>query len=629
MSNFIKTRVLTIPEGVVTKITKGNKTIWKRDFGYVSFGDSIAAGHTINADWEKDYGTRSQYGANGNTSTAIVPNCYTDLIRTELEGVYGGRVSATSFAKSGDRVDDLLEKLSHDIVRNTLKKADLVTACIGANDVLEPALSHLEEYINTGDLSTIAAQVDANLAVLNDDSNSKSYRALFNRMVEINPNAQYVFTTIYNPYKYLYIEEGTNGFFRPILDTIPQMTILGFEIDELIKDGLLSTPIVQTLFSRVNGLSAWTENYVTKLNNVLKNKINGYRTNFAVADTKALFDTFPDRPISATKHYNDLVNVEYTRGYDTAQMDWGQLWGNTPVGDFWWNLANKYVSLSGLDINGFATELVQLMIEKVIVPDIDPHPEWYGHYALKRSFADALNWQALTRYTIAYNANGGTGNMATQELVTMDGLNAYTNINNNAYSPGAEGYYYTGWNTAATGSGTSYTNGQLIGINRNINLYAQWSNIYKIYFKHTNHTGGLYGDNETGHQECYALWIDGQEQADFGTFASGSERTILRPYGSRVGVVVSNYNPSELTYDDCNCDVYWNGTNVASGYRGTNYTFTLTSDVTVEFQWKIAGSLVTFDARSWEDCYIVTHNSGETVNVMVLDTGVLDHNVLE
>lgn len=605
MMNFSTLQKLTIPEGSVVKIIHKNTNLllWKREFGYVSLGDSISAGHTINEDWAEEYGEGSQYGVNGNTSTAIVPNCYVDLIRQELINKHRN-VSAKSFSRSGDTVADLIEKLSHDVVRDTIRKADLVTICIGANDVLQPAMSHLDEYINTGDLSTLEAIVENNLTVLSTDSNPNSYMSLFNKLMEINPNAKYVFTTIYNPYKYLWIEEGHYGFFQPVLATIPDMEILGFDVDSLIKDSLLGTPIVQLLFDRVNGLGNWAEKYVTQLNNVLRSKIGTY-SNFSLADTKALFDTYPDRPITADKHYNDLVSVEYTKGYDTMQMDWGKLYESSgDAGTFWWNLATKYVSLSGLDINGFATELVEQMIEKVIMPDVDPHPETYGHYALKRSFADVLGWESLKRYNITFNANGGSGSMATQEVVTLENLTAYTNIKTIGFT-GATGYHFTGWNTKADGTGISYSNEQFVGLTSDLTLYAQWSNIYAVTYKHTNHTN-LYGSDETGHMECYALYIDGELKPKFGTFADGSSTTYYVPYGSTIRVVVSNYNPTEVTYDDCNCDVYWNGTNVASGYRGTEYTFALTSDVTIDFRWKIAGSVTTFDMRSWEDCYITT-----------------------
>lgn len=606
---FSAVDAVRIPEGSALRIRHDGKRLWSKIIArYVSFGDSIAAGHTIDENWETDYGTGSQYGVNGNTETAIVPGCYTDLIRDALISMYGGNINATSFARSGDTVEDLIAKLDHDVVKKAIAKADYVTVCIGANDVLGAFLSNLNDYINSGNLNEIISEIEANLAILADDTNSNSFKALFDKFTALNPDATIVFTTVYNPYKYLWIEEGKNGFFEPLLDAIPQLTILGFEVDEYIKDYLLDTDVVQALFTRVNGLKDPSEKYVNQLNEVLKNKIAAYQStnpNIILADTKAVYDPVPDRPISAPKHYNDLVSVEYTKGYDTAQMDWGQLWADSSVYEFWYNLVVDYVSLSGVDVSGMAEELVPDIVEKVITPDVDPHPETYGHHALLCSFMDALGWEELPRRTITFNANGGSGSMVSQTVIALDGYTAYANINANAFTHGTEGYYFTGWNTASDGSGTSYSNGQFIGLDSDLVLYAQWSNLYRVIYKHTNHTN-LYGDDETGHMECYALYINGELKPKFGTFAEGSTATYYIPYGSTMRVVVSNYNPTELTYDDVDCDVYWNGSNVASGYRGTEYTFALTCNVTIDFRWKIAGSLVTFDMRSWEDCYITT-----------------------
>ena len=163
---------------------------------------------------------------------------------------------------------------------------------------------------------------------------------------------------------------------------------LDFDLDNVIKDGLLSTSIVQMLFERVNGLGDWSENFVTRLNNVLRNKISSYaNANFLLADTKAVFDTYPDRPVTADVHYNDLVSVEYTRGYDTMQMDWGKLYEpNGGAVSFW----TRLVTAHGLDLVSMANELVPLIVERVIVPDVDPHPEEYGHIVLKQAFGTAL-----------------------------------------------------------------------------------------------------------------------------------------------------------------------------------------------------------------------------------------------
>ena len=597
MMNFSTVKKINTPHGRYIEIKRNNKIIWDGiKYRYVSLGDSIAAGHTINGDWERDYGTGSQYGNNGNTKTTIVPNCYTDLIHKELEATYGeGYVFTTSFAKSGDTVSDLIAKLDHAPVREAISKANLVTLCIGANDVLQPAMSNLDQYINHGNLSVIESTVEENLAILNDDSNALSYRALFDKLKTINPKAKFVFTTIYNPYKYLYIEEGKNGFFAPVLNAIPQMTIIGIEVDELIKNGLLNTPAVQTLFSRVNGLSNHAEKFVTKLNTVLRNKINAYgNPNFILADTKAVFDPVPDRPISATRHYNDLVNVEYTRGYNTATMDWGRMYAaDGGVVNFWWNLATKYTSTSGLNIDGLAGELVGKMITHVIVPDIDPHPETYGHHALKCSFDDALGWATLPRRTLSFNANGGGGTMASKTIVALDNLTAYTNVATNTFSIPSTGYYFTGWKDA---NGNPYSNGQLIGLAGNVTLNAQWSNIYTVTFRHSEDSS-IHGSDDTGNMECYALWIDGVEQADLGAF-SNPARTYQLPYGTSLGVIAQVNSGAARSY------ITMNGTTVAGKSTDARYGFNLTghTDIHFEFNYFIADWAI----QSYWNCYITT-----------------------
>ena len=437
---FSQVYAMRVPNGAVARIRSKGSTMWEKypiRARYVSLGDSIAAGHTIDADWEKNYGEKSQYGKNGNTETKIVANCSTDLIRKDLLATYGdGRILVVSFARSGDTVADLVEKLDHDRVKDAVSKAGYVTVCIGANDVLQPAFSHLEEYIMTASLAGATAIIEANMTTLNNDSAATSFVGLFNKLSAINPRAKFAFTTVYNPYKYLYLHPGHNGFFAPLLDTIPEIRLdvdeivedkFGFDdlgyfdvvkwewvsielnanISSLIKDGLLGTPAVQTLFDRTNALGAISEGYVTRLNEILRNKINGYTNpNFVLAETKALFDQYPDKTDSTEDvDYSDLVNVEFTRNYNFTKMDWGALWAGSDAGTFWIELAWKHLHFSNalpstnvwdyvsFDLNGFAEDLVEQIITKVIVPDVDPHPEEHGHIVMKQSFAQAFGWQ--------------------------------------------------------------------------------------------------------------------------------------------------------------------------------------------------------------------------------------------
>ena len=438
---FTKVNAWRIPSGSAKRVRHNGVTLWTPpDARYVSLGDSIAVGHRINSRWEIDYGWDAQYGVGGRTETVLIPGCYTELIHRDLLRTKKCVVNTTTFAKSGDRVDDLIEKLGHGKVQQTIAQADYVTLCIGANDVLEPALSHLQDYIWYGDIDELNRIVDNNLAVLADDSNPNSYTALFNKLSAINPNAKYVFTTIYNPYKYLYLEEGRNGFFKPLLDLIPSMYIdvdkmiedaflggkdlayydirrwrwvsieLGLDLRDIIIGGVLTTHYFLQFFDRINQMSSRGENYVTRLNNVLKEKINAYRAtnpNFYVADTKAVFDTYPDRQTPADVHYNDLVNVEFTRGYDVSKIDWGAIWRpeyGSNSGKFYLDLAMKHLSFRNalpstnvwdyvsFDLEGFASDLINLAISRVFEANVDPHPEEMGHIVLKNTFAGVLQY---------------------------------------------------------------------------------------------------------------------------------------------------------------------------------------------------------------------------------------------
>ena len=72
-------------------------------------------------------------------------------------------------------------------------------------------------------------------------------------------------------------------------------------------------------------------------------------------------------------------------------------------------------------------------------------------------------------YTITFNANGGVGEMAAQIFeVGVD-----TALNANAFT--RENYKFTGWNTAADGSGATYADeGAILELAGDMTLYAQW-----------------------------------------------------------------------------------------------------------------------------------------------------------
>ena len=96
-------------------------------------------------------------------------------------------------------------------------------------------------------------------------------------------------------------------------------------------------------------------------------------------------------------------------------------------------------------------------------------------------------WTA-NKYTVAYNANGGTGTMATDTVSYGTGYVTKTNAFNRT------GYTFKGWNEKADGTGSDWTS--WIGkswtwtYTKNITLYAQWTiNQYSLI---VNPNGGIY-----------------------------------------------------------------------------------------------------------------------------------------
>jgi uncharacterized repeat protein (TIGR02543 family) len=76
---------------------------------------------------------------------------------------------------------------------------------------------------------------------------------------------------------------------------------------------------------------------------------------------------------------------------------------------------------------------------------------------------------APTTATISFNANGGVGMMAPE----TETLNVSAALTINVFT--RTGYTFSGWNTAANGSGTGFTNGELVEFTYAATFYAQWT----------------------------------------------------------------------------------------------------------------------------------------------------------
>lgn len=76
---------------------------------------------------------------------------------------------------------------------------------------------------------------------------------------------------------------------------------------------------------------------------------------------------------------------------------------------------------------------------------------------------------AIPEFTVTFAPNGGLG------TITPQAASAATDLTLNTFT--RTGYVFGGWNTAANGSGTAYTDGQQYDFSADLTLYAQWKPI--------------------------------------------------------------------------------------------------------------------------------------------------------
>lgn len=77
-------------------------------------------------------------------------------------------------------------------------------------------------------------------------------------------------------------------------------------------------------------------------------------------------------------------------------------------------------------------------------------------------------WQKYADYVVSFDKNDGSGSMESKTV--QNGV--ATNLPANSFTRAK--YTFTGWNTKADGSGTSYVDGAVVTFTQDMLLYAQW-----------------------------------------------------------------------------------------------------------------------------------------------------------
>lgn len=260
-----------------TKNVKAEETL-----KYVALGDSIADGT----------------GLPGYQKYTFVEGAYTTLLKEDLETRFN--IDAVTYAKASSNTSDLLsllngmptEKYSDldvETALNDIASADLITLCIGANDILLPAIENVYDFImNNKTVADMEQILDKGLEAF-----TSNYPEVLKKLTELNPNAQIIVHDIYNPYKYFKLTAEIEKIAPYVGVNVNNANSIG-DITEIYLDGGTNS----------------SGNKVSGLNNILTSSVamnnNG---NITITFIKTNFDSCVDYDIS----YSELVNADPTK----------------------------------------------------------------------------------------------------------------------------------------------------------------------------------------------------------------------------------------------------------------------------------------------------------------------------
>ena len=275
-----------------------------------------------------------------------------------------------------------------------------------------------------------------------------------------------------------------------------------------------------------------------------------------------------------------------------------------------------------------------------------------GDAATRKAISFNAAWTAH-HYSVHYEANGGSGEMADQDF-TYDAGQA---LSANSFT--REGYTFVGWNTAADGSGTGYNDGQqtpnvTATDGATVTLYAQWAASREVSYIDANGaeqqvTAILINESQTEYGISGATnWyvVDGEVNlsklrfnnnnahlilADGATLSVNCNTdnavyaeniTIYRQSGGTGQLVAFSENNYGIETGD---NIYLAGGTVrASSYSGavsTSYSLYYT-DGTKVYQGTLSNDQKSYIAgKTMQPCYSIAHSNIFSVSGAVVEEG--------
>lgn len=172
------------------------------------------------------------------------------------------------------------------------------------------------------------------------------------------------------------------------------------------------------------------------------------------------------------------------------------------------------------------------------------------------------------KYTVKYNANGGSGSMS----LSTHTYDQYKTLTSNKFS--RSGYYFLGWSKSSSATSATYSDGQsiknLTSTNgETVNLYAVWSKI-PTYTVSYNANGGSGAPSSQTKTKDTTLWLSSTKPTKSYTVTYNANGGSVSPSSKSVSCTFKNWNTSKNG----------SGTSYSSGA-----SYTANSGATLYAQW--------------------------------------------
>lgn len=234
--------------------------------------------------------------------------------------------------------------------------------------------------------------------------------------------------------------------------------------------------------------------------------------------------------------------------------------------------------------------------------------------------------------TVTFETNDPSG--STPETMSPQTSSTPTDLTAENFE--REGYIFTGWNTAADGSGTAYVDGDSYSFTADLTLYAQWKQIPTVTFEENGGTGTMADQTSLVADELNTATFTrtGYEFVGWNTAADGSGElyadgasypftenltlyarwaaVVVEPTPHTVSFVANGGtgtmpNQTSSTTDDLSAETLtragyiFTGWNTAANGSGVTYSdqaaYSFTADMTLYAQWEPAPHTVTYLAN--------------------------------